>query len=77
MGSTWAAFIAPAGVPKAIVDHLNREIQEVQKSPKMMEMAENLGASIMPGTPDELRSRIRRELVDYGKLMKEAGIQPQ
>lgn len=73
----WFGLVAPAGVPKPIVDRLNKEIKEVQKSPKLVELAENLGAEVLPSTPDELGSRIKNELVEFGKIMKEAGIEPQ
>lgn len=73
----WFGVVAPAGVPRPIIDRLNREIREVQKTAKMKEMAAGLGAEIVPSTPEELGSRIRNELQDYTKVMRAAGIEPQ
>ncbi|MFC7518058.1 Bug family tripartite tricarboxylate transporter substrate binding protein [Herbaspirillum sp. GCM10030257] len=73
----WFGLVAPAGLPKPIVDRLNKEIKEVQKSPKLLELAANLGADVLPSTPEQLGTRIRNELRDYAKVMKDAGIEPQ
>jgi tripartite-type tricarboxylate transporter receptor subunit TctC len=73
----WFGVVAPAGVPKPIIDKLNKEIKEVQKQANVRELAANLGADVLPSTPDEMGSRIRTELNDFAKVMKEAGIEPQ
>lgn len=73
----WFGLVAPAGVPKPIIDRLNREVKEVQKSPKLKELAASLGADIMTSTPEQLGTRIRTELQEFEKIMKDAGIEPQ
>ncbi|MDB5728164.1 MAG: hypothetical protein JWQ00_1369 [Noviherbaspirillum sp.] len=73
----WFGIVGPAGMPKPIVDRLNNEIAQVQRSPKILELAASLGAEIMPSTPEQMGKRIQSELVEFAKVMREAGIQPQ
>jgi tripartite-type tricarboxylate transporter receptor subunit TctC len=73
----WFGLVAPAGVPKPIIDRLNQEVKQIQRSPKLLELATSLGADIMPSTPEELGTRIRSELKEFTKIMRDAGIQPQ
>ncbi|MDB5730025.1 MAG: tripartite tricarboxylate transporter substrate binding protein [Noviherbaspirillum sp.] len=73
----WFGLVAPAGVPSQVIERLNSAVKEIQKSPKVLELAENLGASVIASTPDELGSRIKTELVEFAKIMKDAGIEPQ
>jgi tripartite-type tricarboxylate transporter receptor subunit TctC len=68
----WFGVVAPAGTPKPIIDLLNKEIKEVQKGSKIHELAANLGADVVPSTPEELGQRIRRELVEYTKIANDA-----
>lgn len=67
----WFGIVAPAGTPKPIVDRLNREIKEVQKSPKVLELAASLGADVVTSTPEQLGTRIRQELVEFAKVTKD------
>jgi tripartite-type tricarboxylate transporter receptor subunit TctC len=68
----WFGLVAPAGVPKPIIDRLNREVKEIQKTAKVLDLAANLGADVLPSTPEELGARIRKELVDFAKVIKDA-----
>lgn len=68
----WFGIVAPAGTPKPIIDLLNKEIKAVQKTAKIHELAANLGADVVPSTPEELGERIRKELVEYTTIMRAA-----
>jgi len=74
---TWFGVVAPAGVPRAIIDKLNLEIKQVQRSARMQEMAANLGADIYMSTPEQMGSRISSQLTEFAKVMKDAGIEPK
>ncbi len=73
----WFGMVVPAGVPRSIIDRLNAEIKQIQRSPKLRKMAETFGSTITESTPEQLATRIQSELVTYAKVMKEAGIHPQ
>jgi tripartite-type tricarboxylate transporter receptor subunit TctC len=70
----WFGMVAPAGTPKPIIDRLNREIKEVQKTARVQELAANLGADVVQSTPEQLGARIRKELVDFAKVMKDVQV---
>ena len=74
---TWFGVVAPAGVPRAIIDKLNLEIKQVQRSARMQELAANLGADIFMSTPEQMGSRISSQLTEFAKVMKDAGIEPK
>lgn len=73
----WWGMVAPAGVPKPIIDRLNQEIKQIQRTPKLQELAALFGGEIMESTPEQLGTRIRTELQEFAKVMKEAGMEPK
>ena len=75
--TVWFALIAPAATPRPIIERLNREVGEVLRTRELKEKFAPAGIDIAPSTPEELGERIRADLPYYGKLMREAGIQPE
>jgi tripartite-type tricarboxylate transporter receptor subunit TctC len=73
----WFGLVGPAGMPRPVVDRLNSEVRQVLRQPKIQELATTLGAEIMPSTPEQMGTRVQTELVQFTKVMREAGIQPQ
>jgi tripartite-type tricarboxylate transporter receptor subunit TctC len=70
----WFGLMAPAGTPKEIVDKLHRETVRVLALPDIRKRLEELGLTIIAGTPDEFAEVIRSELPYWAKVIKEAGI---
>ena len=52
--SSWYGFFAPKGTPKAIIDKVNRDLQEVIDSPDMRERELALGYRFIGGSPQVL-----------------------
>ncbi|EJE51033.1 hypothetical protein PMI14_04364 [Acidovorax sp. CF316] len=75
--NTNGGFLAPAGTPKAIVARLNTEINAALKLPDVRAKLEAAGIEIQGGTPQEYAALIRSDLAKWGKVVKEAGIQPE
>lgn len=75
--NTNGGFLAPAGTPKAIVARLNTEINAALKLPEVRTKLEAAGIEIQGGTPQEYAALIRSDLAKWGKVVKEAGIQPE
>ena len=73
----WYAFVAPAATPAPIVAKLNAEINNVVKDPAFKQRFASLGADLTPSKPDECAAFVRRELVAWGKLMADIGIQKE
>jgi tripartite-type tricarboxylate transporter receptor subunit TctC len=71
--TVWFGLVAPAGVPRPIVDQLSREVAVVMNSPKVQQLAETTGAKVDLSAPDALGQRIRVELQEFAKVMKSVG----
>jgi len=75
--NTNGGFLAPAGTPKAIVAKLNAEINAALKLPDVRTKLEAAGIEIQGGTPEAYAALIKSDLAKWGKVVKEAGIQPE
>ncbi|MGZ8994002.1 MAG: tripartite tricarboxylate transporter substrate binding protein [Burkholderiaceae bacterium] len=71
--STWFAFFAPAGTPRAIVDKISGDMRRVLMQPDMKERLAAIGVDVRASTPDELATFQRAELAKWGKIIKDSG----
>jgi tripartite-type tricarboxylate transporter receptor subunit TctC len=74
----WFSLAAPSGLPVPIAQRLNDEVHQFLKEPAVIERYrafgfENQGA----GTLASLRDFLRAELEKWGRITREAGIEPQ
>jgi tripartite-type tricarboxylate transporter receptor subunit TctC len=72
----WAGLVAAAGTPPEIVNKLNVELRKVIDSPDVQQKFKNVGFEGFSSTPEELGAYMKAQLVDWGKMVKDAGIQP-
>jgi tripartite-type tricarboxylate transporter receptor subunit TctC len=74
----WFGVVAPAGTPKPIVDRLSREIVEIEKLPGFKERISGYAnVQLATSTPEQLAEQIKRDIVAWQKLLKDAGVEPQ
>jgi tripartite-type tricarboxylate transporter receptor subunit TctC len=71
---TWAGVIAPAGVPRPIVDQLNAAINRAIRSQGMRQFYLNVGDEPAGGTPEEFAALIAADSNKWGEVIKRAGI---
>jgi tripartite-type tricarboxylate transporter receptor subunit TctC len=71
---TWAGVIAPAGVPRPIVDQLNAAINQALRSQGMRQFYLNIGDEPAGGTPEEFAALIAADANKWGEVIKRAGI---
>src|SRR4029077_6405071 len=71
---TWAGGIAPAGVPRTIVDRLNADIDRALGSPAMRQFYATIGDEPAGGTPEEFAALIAADSQKWGEVIKRAGI---
>jgi tripartite-type tricarboxylate transporter receptor subunit TctC len=72
--SNWLALLAPAGMPKDIVQRLNSEIAKVMGQPDAQKALFDAGVQVSLSTPDALSQLMMDEHTKWGKIIKEAGI---
>jgi len=74
----WFGVVAPGGTPKAIVERLSRDINEITKVPAFREkMAGFNNVQLTTNSPEQFSDQIRGDLGVWEKLLKEAGVEPQ
>jgi tripartite-type tricarboxylate transporter receptor subunit TctC len=73
----WYAYYGPKGMPRDIVDKLNGAISAALKQPATIAALEKQGVEPQSSTPEELARYTEQELKTWGRVVKEAGIQPQ
>jgi tripartite-type tricarboxylate transporter receptor subunit TctC len=72
--SSWIAFVAPAGTPRAIVDKIQSEVVKIYADPLVGEKLEKSGINAVSSTPEEFDAFFRKEAVRWEKAFKESGI---
>ena len=71
---TWSGVIAPAGVPKQIVDKLNAAINRAIQSPAFKDRFDKIGDEPAGGTPEEFAVTIASDSKKWGEVIQRAGI---
>ena len=72
----WAGLVAPTGTPPEVVSRLNGALRKVIDSPDIQAKFKNVGFEGFSSTPAELGDYMKAEIVDWGKMVKDAGIKP-
>ena len=75
--STWGGILAPAGTPKEALAKLNGAINAALKQDDVRARLTGAGIEIQGGTPEQFGNVIKNEIDKWGRIVKEAGIQPE
>ncbi len=70
----WFGLMAPAGTPGALVERLHRDTVKVLSLPEVRKKLNDLGLDVIGGTPAELAAAIEREIPQWARVIKQAGI---
>jgi tripartite-type tricarboxylate transporter receptor subunit TctC len=71
------ALLAPAGLPREIVNKLQAEVAKAGRSADVQERFAQLGITMTASTPEELADFIKIETAKWAKIIREAGIKTQ
>jgi tripartite-type tricarboxylate transporter receptor subunit TctC len=74
---SWAGIVAPAHTPAAIVTQLNTELRKIIDSPDIKSTLGKVGFEAFSSSPREFDNFINVQLGKWGKMVKDAGIQPE
>ena len=72
----WAGLVAASGTPPEITKKLNIELRKVIDSPDVQAKFKNVGFEGFSSTPKELGDYMTAQVALWGKMVKDAGIQP-
>ena len=73
----WHGLVGPKGMPKAVVDLLNKEATEILKSKAMSDLLAADGVSPAGGKPEQFGVAIKTEIERWRKFVQQAGIKPE
>ena len=71
--TAWVGVLAPAGIPKPIVEKLNAELQRILRAPEVGEKLRAEALEPMFMTEDQFAQRLHSDYKRYGKVIKAAG----
>jgi len=74
---SWGGIVAPAHTPPAIVSELNRELRKIIDDPNIKSKLGNVGFEAFSSSRAEFGDFIQVQLGKWGKMVKDAGIQPE
>jgi tripartite-type tricarboxylate transporter receptor subunit TctC len=73
LAPTWTGVIAPAGVPRPIVDKLNAAINKALTSESFKEKFAKIGDEPAGGTPEEFAATIKADSAKWSDVVRRSG----
>src|SRR6218665_3272813 len=70
---TWYGILAPAGTPAAIVQQLNRAINQALAQPDVAAKLRSEGGEVLGGSAERFAELLRTEVPRWGKIVKDSG----
>jgi tripartite-type tricarboxylate transporter receptor subunit TctC len=74
--SAWYGVGAPKDTPPEIIETLNKTINAILADPKPKAQLEDLGASLLPGSPADFGKLLADETEKWAKVVKFSGAKP-
>jgi tripartite-type tricarboxylate transporter receptor subunit TctC len=73
----WGGIFGPKGLPKDVVERLNRELNVILKRPETREAFGKLAFEPKGSTPEELAAFLQKQIDTWTVAAREAGIKPE
>ena len=74
---SWNALAGPAGMPRDVIDLLNREVNAALRDPELQRKARLFGLDARGTTPEEMDQRMRSDIAKWAEVIEKAGLQKQ
>lgn len=75
--TSWAAFVAPAGTPRPIIERMSRSLGEIARDPAVAAQFQQVGARILASTPEAVVERGHRERPMWQEAVRISGARAQ
>jgi tripartite-type tricarboxylate transporter receptor subunit TctC len=72
--TNWHGLVGPKGLPKDVVERLNREVNEALTSPDAVKLLAADGLEPAGGSPQELAAILKDEMTRWARVVKQAGL---
>jgi tripartite-type tricarboxylate transporter receptor subunit TctC len=73
----WHGLIAPANLPKPILERMNAELNRIVANKEMQDKLAADGVSAAGGTPEAFGALIRKDIDMWRRVVQKAGIKPE
>lgn len=74
VASTWAAMIAPAGVPRDILQRMSAEVHRIMHSEETRQRLDAMGTVAEGSTPEECDRFMAAETKKWGRVIRDANV---
>ena len=74
-GTSWFTLAAPASMPAALVEKLNKDVQRVLATPEVAARYDKLGMNYTPNSPAEATAFFKSETVKWSRVIEAAKLQ--
>ncbi|MCV0440548.1 MAG: tripartite tricarboxylate transporter substrate binding protein [Hydrogenophaga sp.] len=74
---SWAGVMAPVGLPKAVLERLNAEINRALQLPNVRARLEEMGGEARGSTPEDMKNMVASETQRWSQVIAEAKIPKQ
>ncbi|MPZ56068.1 MAG: tripartite tricarboxylate transporter substrate binding protein [Rhizobiales bacterium] len=72
--SSWNSISVPTGTPAAVIQILNKAINEALVLPDVQEKSQRLGMQMRGSAPGAVTDRLKSDIVKWGAVIEKAGI---
>jgi tripartite-type tricarboxylate transporter receptor subunit TctC len=73
----WHGLIGPKGLPKAVVDRINGDVNKSLHQKETAEKLESDGVAPAGGTPEQFAAQIKKEIGVWKKVAADAGVKAE
>lgn len=70
---SWAGICAPGGTPRPLIDRIYTEVAKTLKVPDIRDRLMRDGIEPIGSTPEQYAEHIKKEMVKWGKVVKDSG----
>lgn len=74
---SWIGMFGPAGLPPAVVDRMNREVDRILRSPEVTERLAASDLSHVSMSPREFAAYQKAEVVKWQAIVRDSGLRPE
>ena len=74
--TSWTALLVPAGIPRPVLNTINKAVVDALKQPEMTQKLREQAFEVVADAPDVAQAFIASEAERWGKLVKEANLKP-
>jgi tripartite-type tricarboxylate transporter receptor subunit TctC len=71
----WYGMVGPAGLPREILDRINRVAVEAMSDANVKDKLADQGLTLVPQTPEEFRAFIAKDAIRWANVVKKAGLE--